>query len=393
MSRTFLTWLRGLDEHRLAALLRLRPDACAAPAPASLEELTERLSTARSVEHVALTLNELELSLLEVLLVLDDPTRDALFAFVPTDSVTEAAEVELALARLVDRGLCVEAEGRLQLVGAVREVVPRPLGLGRPVAALLGLLGQQWISTVARTLGLKQGPGAKLTRTIAQHLTVKTVNRLVDEGGPAVRDLLLGTLANGSSAEVTGIPTVALLPSPWRPESELTWALDRGLLLPAGYTQVELPREVGLALRGADWQVRLLICPPDVPTVPADEESVEREAQAALTGTVRAVSDVLDLLGTAPATQLKSSGIGVRESAGSPRRSGETSAMCSSRSSWPTPPGCSARSTTPSRRRRGTTSGAPLRLPTARWRCCAPGGSTTVCSPVTSTLRASPTRP
>ncbi len=138
------------------------------------------------------------------------------------------------------------------------------------------------------------------------------MHELLAEGSPAVTKLLLGIHAAGSRAPVHG-STVSLMPTRWRQDSELTWSVDRALLLPCSDYEVELPREVGLALRGPDWSLQLVVSPPAVATAAADAASVERESQFALTDTVRVLTDVVDLVGTTPAAQPKTSGIGVRE--------------------------------------------------------------------------------
>ena len=312
MPTPYAAWLRSLDEHRLTALLRARPDGCAEPVPRDLDELADRLMTRHSYLDAARRLDATALQVLDVVAACS-PTAEQLGRHVVGETVSAAAQLELGRVRLLEAGLCFEDGERLRVPDVAYEVLPPPMGLGPPLADVLDELGQHWITTVRTTLGVnKQSSWIKTARAVADRLDEPTVTALIDEGGPAVRELLHETLRAGSLRKVADLGSYLSGPTPWRPRTTLAWALDRGLLLPVGYDCVALPREVGLAILGTRWSVTVGE-PPVVTTAAVDDALLARESAAAVTATVGGTADLLDLLQRSPAAELQSGGIGVRE--------------------------------------------------------------------------------
>jgi len=94
-----------------------------------------------------------------------------------------------------------------------------------------------------------------------------------------------------------------------RPDSELSWLVPRGFLLPAGWGVGQMPREVALAVRGPDYHPELHFDAPKLSTTALAGEPSPAAAAALLDGTQR----LLAALSTAPAQTLTTGGIGVRE--------------------------------------------------------------------------------
>jgi hypothetical protein len=85
------------------------------------------------------------------------------------------------------------------------------------------------------------------------------------------------------------------------------------LLVRVDSKTVELPRQVGLALRGDRPLGRLIVSPPDLATVVRGVEVVEGTAAGAALRVVRQVEQLVAFWGATPPPVLRSGGLGVRE--------------------------------------------------------------------------------
>ena len=89
--------------------------------------------------------------------------------------------------------------------------------------------------------------------------------------------------------------------------------MGRGLLIAVGYEVAQMPREVALALRGADYTAPVTPRPSIPPTAAADPVPVEREAAAATASLLDGAAALLEMLGRESVPTLKAGGVGVRE--------------------------------------------------------------------------------
>jgi hypothetical protein len=89
------------------------------------------------------------------------------------------------------------------------------------------------------------------------------------------------------------------------------WLLARGLLVPIDDDTVELPREVGLAVRGADALGDLQPEPPALEATPARD--LDGAATLAAAEAIAKVEALLEAWTTAPPQVLRAGGLGVRE--------------------------------------------------------------------------------
>jgi hypothetical protein len=273
MSTPLVDWLRARDDDTLADLLRLRPDL-AVPPPADLTVLATRAGVRASVHRACDDLDTVTLHVVEALVVADaddEPT--------PLDEVRRligpdlpGAALDAALGELRARALAWESHGGLSLVPAARDVVSRyPGGLGRPAA------------------------GVAASTELPQLLAA------VDPDERRVLD----TLAAG--------PPVGRSRGGADPASPVARLLARGLLVRVDGETVELPRQVGLALRGDRPLGRLAIEPPDLATVERDPKVVDGTAAGAALRALRQVEQIVSYWGEAPPPVLRSGGLGVRE--------------------------------------------------------------------------------
>jgi len=264
-------WLRAQDDATLAALLARRPDL-AVPPPANLTVLATRAAVRASVVRACDELDTVTLTVLEALVVADADSEPVDVAEVRRllGPDVPAATTSDALDRLRERALAWGPDEALLVVPAARDAVPRhPGGLGRPAAGLAS------------------------STAVAQLLT--------DSDDEERR--LLGVLAAG--------PPIGR--SRGEPGGPVARLLARGLLLRVDPATVELPRQVGLALRGERPLGPIAVTAP----APAVRERgigiVDATAADAALRLLRQVELLVALWGRTPPPVLRSGGLGVRE--------------------------------------------------------------------------------
>jgi hypothetical protein len=132
----------------------------------------------------------------------------------------------------------------------------------------------------------------------------------LDACSPRARELLdrlaVGP-ALGTTAEAGRLLSVAVARSP---VEEL---LARGLLVGIDDETVELPREVGLAVRGDAPAGRLHPYPPAMEGTAVGEQAADGAAALAADTVVRWVTTVLDAWGSTPVAPLRTGGLSVRD--------------------------------------------------------------------------------
>lgn len=286
-SATLTDWLRSRQDAELAALLRRRPDL-ALPAPADLPALAGRLSVRTSIQRALDGLDALALRTLEALVLVAHP-----------DGRTNAAEaaallgpldedlLNRAVTGLLELALVWGTEGTLHLVTGVAEALgPYPAGLGRPAARL---------GSAPETVAALTDP-ARLAELIAAcDADEHTVLGRLAEGPPVgtVRDTRLA----GTRPE--NLPAALRL-------------LARGLLAPVDSRTVELPREVGIALR----ERPIGSLQPEAPAIEADvrrPDELDRAGGTSVLEALRLVETLCESWAAQPAAQLRAGGVGVRE--------------------------------------------------------------------------------
>jgi hypothetical protein len=267
---TLASWLRTRSDEQLAALLATRPDV-ARPAPSDVVALASRLAVPVSVDRALDELDAATLQVLDVVLLADTDGVDAadLPAALPAvpDDVLQAA-----VDRLTTRAL-LWGDDVLHAPEPVRRAVRYPAGLGRRAGE------------VRLTLP------ADLPKALAE----------LPAEERDVLERLAGDRPVGHLPDTDGGAT-----SPARR------LLQRGLLARIDALNVELPREIGLQLRGS-----LPYGPPRVRPEPAvverDPAVVDRQAAGAAMEAIGRVGELLTLLEEEPAGLLRSGGVGVRD--------------------------------------------------------------------------------
>lgn len=300
-------WLRSWTDAQLVALLHRRPDL-ALPAPVDLSMLASRASVRTSISRALDALDAFTLRTLEVLVCAGpDASLTAVQAWFDRPL---AADVAAALDRLRAWALVWGTDERLHPVGTVREVLgPYPAGLGRTAADLYAAVNDLALAPLLRRLGLapvtQPRSGSSVTAAILDRLP-----DLLAECSAAERAILqrlaagppIGALRNA----LAGLHLGAEAENPART------LVERGLLVPVDNHTVELPREIGLALREHPAG--------DVLPEPAPIE-VEDRGTSVIDGggctqvleTVRLVELLLNAIAADPPGLLRAGGLGVRE--------------------------------------------------------------------------------
>ncbi|HEX7353215.1 MAG TPA: helicase-associated domain-containing protein [Mycobacteriales bacterium] len=291
-ARSLADWLRSWTDAELAALVVARPDLVV-PVPNDVGVLATRAADRVHATRALDGLDRFCLHVLDALLLLDQPVAPGRVR----DLV--GADVSDALRRLEDLALVWDAP-ELRVVAGVVAAVPRPAGLGRPAVQLLRRTDRQ---VLAGMLAAHDLPGTADT----DEATARLVRALAVPEDAAELRVLEAVDAGGAVGHVAD----AMRPSDPQDPSPVRRLVARGLLIPVDTETVELPREIGAALRP-----RLL---PDVPVQPPPYEPAaggrDPDADGALAAaeSVRLTAALLAHWGDQPPAERKSGGVGARE--------------------------------------------------------------------------------
>lgn len=300
-------WLRARTDAQLADLLRRRPDL-ALPAPADLSTLASRLSVRTSIQRAVDGLDAFSLRLLEAIALMVG--KDAPLALADTTELLgPLTDDDLArgLDELVTLALVWGAPTRLHLAGSVREALGSyPAGLGRPAAQLLRQVADVQLAPVLRTLDLppatQPAAGASIAALLADRTRLDALIVALEPAQRAVLDLLAAGPPVGT---VRGVAPGADPPPAYA-------LLLRGLVVPVDSQAVELPREVGLALRPSPLGV-IEPEPPAIAVVEREPEALDRLGATAVLETLRLLDALADAWTAHPPAQLRAGGVGVRD--------------------------------------------------------------------------------
>jgi hypothetical protein len=306
--RSLSSHLQTLTQQQVTVLLTARHDASVAPVPKTMAKLAGRLLQPRSLAGAFTLVTLPQLQVAEAVAAVGDgctPGRLAALLGVPEDDPDLAA----ALARLGALALVwPHGDG---LAGAhLATVWPQPLGLGPDAATLLNDRPLADLRRVAKNLGVPAGrTKTDVIAALAAWLADPGNVRRLAERVPAQERTVLDELV-WKKPPPFGMNMIMF----GSPAPESPWAADHGLIVAGGWNRAgQMPREVALALRGADYHPPFAAAPPLLDTKPVPAATVDQEAAAAAAGIVAALTAVVETMSRTPVALLKSGGLGVRE--------------------------------------------------------------------------------
>ncbi|MEV4598695.1 helicase-associated domain-containing protein [Amycolatopsis sp. NPDC049253] len=266
-------WLRAESDDALADLLRTRRDL-STPPPSDTTVLATRAGTPGSVARACEDLDTFTLAVLDGFLVAGADTAPV---SLPSVAAMVGTDISGPLARLRARALVWGAEDELRVPPAARDALgPFPAGLGAPSPALAA-------SDLAARL-------AEVGEDERKVLTALAAGPPIGRTRDASFDVSLSDAAT--------------------PVQKL---LARSLLLRRDDQTVELPRELGLLLRGGVAFDAATLVEPELPIHPHQTDTVDSAAAGEAMELLRQMETLLRSWSVTPPPVLKSGGLGVRE--------------------------------------------------------------------------------
>ena len=257
-----------------------------------------------------------QLQVLEALGVLGEDQEDAVDHARLAGAFSEdpGETLELIVAELEDRALILRIDQQdLVPVGALADALgPYPAGLGRPFRALARSVPRFGSSLIDAVLRVSPDAGAA-------SLTPPAASRILDRAtsDPAAWDALLADAPDGVPALLARLRESPVGSTPTGGDGEappaVRWLLERGLLAPLDALHVELPRGVGMALRGHAVFGALDTEPPATSGQSTRRSLLDNAAFGSIAETLRMMTALLAVAVEQPIGTLRSGGVGVRE--------------------------------------------------------------------------------
>jgi len=306
VTSTLPSWLATRSESELAGILARRPDTLSPDPPDDLDELAERLHHTFSIGDVLAGLPLPCVELLEVVLAFGTGgiSRADLAATLHRGDGDPALSALLAACEMW--AVAWEVDDLVWVPGALRSLLPEPLGLAAPATELLAPRGVEDLTRRASALGLRAGRRkADILATLGGFYEDPDAILALVASAPDGAQALLHTAAWDG-------PVLRERRGDEPAGEDLDWLIEHGLAL-GDWHRTVVPREVVLALRGTGWHPALTPYPPEIAARTVGTEVVDDDATAAANAALDQVTAVLEACGAAPVAMRRLGGVGVRE--------------------------------------------------------------------------------
>lgn len=324
--RSLAEWLRAQPDEALAELLRARPDL-GVPAAGDLGALANRAGVRFSVLRALEDLDAWALQVLDAVLLATDAgpaARGGAVGYAATllvgtpgtlaavQDLLPGTDVRATVDRLRTLALVWGDDDALRVPATVREVAGGYAGgLGRPYATLLAAATGTQLAPVLAALDLpdarQPAAAAALTEALTDPVRLRNLLDLTGDRAREVLDQLAAGPPLGTVRDATRPVAAADADSPIR------WLLAHGLLVAIDPDTVELPREVGLRLRGDAPLGPPRLHPPDPRPRPIGVGTADGTGAGQVLTVLRLTETLLEAYALDPPTELRSGGVGVRD--------------------------------------------------------------------------------
>lgn len=311
--------LAARSDAELRQLMAARPDIVLPSVP-DFSALAARASTRVSVQRALESLSAPCLAVLETLVLVSDP--DAPAGITASDLKNAVAGVSaktlqpylnhLHSLALLRSGATLRGRKSFYPLETLQEALgPYPAGLGRPLSTLARQY-PDFGERVITGLQLMRSEGVRLPAVQSAHDAISALAACLREDWESI-SALAPERAQELLQKLTVSPVGAAPAGENGSASAVGWLLARGLLVRLDANHVELPREVGVALRGQMIITDLAVSPP-VPLLHTVRNSLrDNAAFGAVAETLRLVTELVAVVHAQPIATLRTGGVGVRE--------------------------------------------------------------------------------
>lgn len=308
--RTLADWLSRQDDEFLARLIRARSDV-AFPPPQDISSLAARLSVRISVSRALDELDAWTLQVLDGLLL--GPTPGGVDDVLAMTTGASRRDVSTAVDRLLDLALVWGTPDAANVTAAVRDAGNRFVGgLGRPAAELFVAYPNDDIRTVMRHLRLPYAAQPNATALVCERLrnrdAVRELIAAAPDGASDVLARLSGAIPAGELTNADQLPSTADADTP-----PVRWLLAHGLLAYVGPSHLEMPREVGTAVRGTATLGPAMVDPPQPATRTLQPADADGAGAVNLLEATRLTGELLRFVVAEEPRVLRTGGVGTRE--------------------------------------------------------------------------------
>lgn len=306
--RTLAAWLRAQDDAWLAQLIQQRPDA-AFPMPNDISTLSARLGSRVSVSRALDTLNQWDLQVLSGLVLLGssgDAKSVAAMAHGATDD-----QVNASFDQLRDLALIWGESEAMNVAAPVRDAMPRYIaGLGRSAAELFDSYRPDSLRVVLGNLGLPLGRAHAVDAIASRLRDTGYITGLLDQAPDGAAQALSQLDEGTPYGELQNADRLLVASNDLPP---VRWLLSHGLLAFSGPNTVELPREVGLILRGDNPLGTAMVAPLADHVAQLQASAADGTAATHAQESIRNIRSVVEALEQLRPRVLRAGGLGSRE--------------------------------------------------------------------------------